>query len=268
MARLFNDASSEYLEIDQAVISDVPCAMVGWFTSNSLLDGQIIIGIADKDVGVRSMGIAARGDFVGDPVHAWSFFGDYRAAESSSGYSANTWHHVAGLWASATDRRVLLDHGSKGTNSQSQTASNLDRSSIGRVGDSSPGNYMSGRIAEAAVWDLSNWPGATGTDKADEFERLVIPALAVGYSPLFFRRGLVAYWPLGGQLSDDNSANETAGDRDIIGGYDMTPFNTPSVADHPPILYPGRRRVVFPAAVAAGTILPQMLQQGLYAGAS
>ncbi|MCK5601494.1 hypothetical protein KAR91_06490, partial [Candidatus Pacearchaeota archaeon] len=112
-----------------------------------------------------------------------------------------------------------------GTNATNRTPVSLDRTSIGRRGTSSPIKYMSGMIAEAAIWDLSNWPGATSGDKADNFEK-ILPSLVKGCSPLFFPLGLKAYWPLIRSLND------------IVGGFNLTDINGTIAADHPTIIYP------------------------------
>jgi hypothetical protein len=75
--------------------------------------------------------------------------------------------------------------------------------------------------------------------------------LAAGFSPLFVRpQSLVAYWP----LIRDN-------DNDIVGGYDMTAYNTPTVAAHPPVIYPVSPHVTyFAGAAPEGDALPMAMQ--------
>ena len=50
-------------------------------------------------------------------------------------------------------------------------------------------------IAEVAIYDLSVWPGATDSDKADNFEK-ILPSLADNFTPENYPLGLVAYWDL------------------------------------------------------------------------
>jgi hypothetical protein len=139
---------------------------------------------------------------------------------------------------------------------------NHDSTAIGRFNDSTPGGYFNGTVAEAAYWDLSSWPGATASDKADTFEAQALLSLAAGYSPLFFRLGLVAYWPLGGIYNDGNAANAANSDYDIVGGFHMDPQNTPSVADHPPMIYPpSALHMPFVAAAVSGNPWYYYVQQ-------
>lgn len=228
MARLFDDASEEYLKIDQAVVSGVPLAMAAFFKSDDLANNQVIISLTNA-AGSSIFMLWAAGPDGGDPIRVQT--GDEvsgAVAGTSSGYSAGTLHHACGIFASATDRRVFIDGGSKGTNAVNITPVNLNTTSIGARIRAAVSLPMSGLIAEAAIWDLSNWPGATNSDKADNFEK-ILDSLAGGYSPRFFSLGLKAHWQL---IRDE--------DIDIVGGYNMTPFNTPSIIAHPPIIYPQR----------------------------
>ena len=191
MALLFNDVGSEYAEVDNSPISGFPWTMACWFRSDDLTIDQVLMWLGDKDVADQYVFLGAAGTFAGDTVIALTDAGGISSAETSTGYSADTWHLATGVWVSSTDRRAYIDGGSKGTNTTSRVLSNAsDRVSIGRAGDSTPGNYMSGRIAEAAIWDVA----LTDTEIARLLRqpfRYVRPA------------NLVAYWPLWGLHSPE-----------------------------------------------------------------
>lgn len=229
MARLFNDGNNEYLEIDQAVVTVPPFAMACGFYSDDATIVQALMALVDKDAADEYHVLRIRGDVAGDPVSALSRTGaGGDDAKTSSGYSANTWHHACGIWAAATDRRVFIDGGSKGTDANNRAPAGIDRTSIGRLGDSSPALYMSGRLAEAAIWDLSTWPGATDILKADAWEASVLPALAAGRLPCEYQLGLVGYWPVWGLHSPEIDC--------ATGVYPMTLFNGPIQANHAPVV--------------------------------
>lgn len=224
MARLFDDAQSEYLQIEQAVLSGVPLAFVCRFNINDESISHALVGICDKAepneyflLMVQSSGasstvlVAARSTGASD----W--------AVTTSGYTENTWHHAAGIFVSATDRRAFIDGGSKGTNATDITPTGLDRLFIGMTRDNTPAIPASGMIAEVAIYDLSAWPGATDSDKADNFEK-VLPSL-VHYTPAAYPLGRVAYWDLIRDLNDK------------VGGYNLTASGT-VVAAHPNIIQP------------------------------
>lgn len=214
MARLFDDASTEYLEIDSAVVTAEPFTLAAWIYSDSSSVAQGVLFIGDKDNADAYHSLRLRGAAEGDPIGALTYDGDTAWASTSSGYSTDTWHHACGVWSATNSRAAYIDGGSKGTNSTSQSLPQTpDRTCIGRSGDSTPGHYMSGYIADAAIWNAA-------------LSDAEVAVLAAGFSPLFVKPGnLVAYWPL---IRDE--------DQDIVGGYDMTAYNTPTIAAHPPKL--------------------------------
>jgi len=227
MARLFDDAASQYLEYGGAVVTDYPFSVAIWFYSDSTAK-QTLFWVGDKDAPDNYFEMQLSGETSGT-VAATARGNDIEQhANTSSTYSTNTWHHTAAVFTDATDRAAFLDGGNKGTDNVDTTPSGLDRSTIGRSADSTPSDYMSGRIAEVGVWNVAL------TDAE-------VAILARGYSPLFVRpQNLVAYWPL---IRDE--------DQDRVGGYDMTAYNTPTIAAHPRVLYPAP-----PMAIAAPVAAP------------
>ena len=218
MARLFNDGDSEYLEIDQAVIAAPPNSCAAQIYSDNVASEPVVIQGGDKSSNQHRWGLTLRGDVDGDPVGAYTQVTSYSRTDTTTGYSANTWHHVAGVWYDATNRSAFIDGGSKDTNPAIQTILGQDRFSIGRNGRLSPGNYFSGSIAEAAVWNIAL------TDAE-------VAILAAGYSPLFVHpQNLVFYMP----LVRDN-------DEDIVGVLSLTAFSGnsgPGISAHPRIIRP------------------------------
>lgn len=252
MARAFDDGSSEYLEIDQAVIATPPFAIGCCYYKDSQSHADTLIWIGDKDADTdRHMLYLSAAN---NNLKFNSYDGSAGQAECTSG-SWNTWRHGCGILVSDTDRRVLMDGAYKGTNTTDITVSNLDRTSIGRQGHATPAGYMSGHIAEVAIWDLSVWPGATDSDKADNFES-VLPSFAQfgvgGVSPLYFSLGLVAYWPL---VRDIN---------DRVGGYSLTANGTTQSGFHPKVFYSGPQTAA--PISAAGTAVGVMTLNTRYWG--
>ncbi len=226
MARLFDDIQEEYLGLNQAVFTSLPSAMVARFNSNDIEQGGSLFCMGASDSDEHYQRIVIRSSAGGNTVLAQSHaVGVSSSAETTVGYTVNTWQHACGIFASPTDRRILLDGGSKGTATLEVTPTGLDLSSIGVLNALVPRNYMSGMIAEVAIYDLSAYPGATDSDKADYFEANILPHLAAGEPPGDYTTGLVAYWP----LRDD--------DLDYADDFDLTPINTPSWAEHPTVLH-------------------------------
>lgn len=219
MARLFDDAASDKLEFDVAPLTTTPFSMGCWFNPDVTTKSMTLMSISDKDATNQQHALIADGATLlsaGDPVVAASRGVTFGFASTSTAFSASVWQHALGVWGSATDRRVYLNGGGKGTNASNKTATNLDRISIGVLGDSSPSNFMDGLIADAALWNVS----LSDDDAA---------ALAAGVSPLLIRPdALVAYWPLIGAYSPEI---------DEVGAFPLTLTGT-AQADHPPIIYP------------------------------
>jgi len=223
MARLFDDAATEYLEIDQAVVTSLPLAMACWFNMDVDDVAVHLMSLVDKDSDSKYCNLRALSTDKKVGLHTKANGGE--TVYTTTSWTINTWHHACALNVAANDRRVFIDGGSKGTSAEAKPLpTDWDRTSIGRAGKSTPAGYMSGYIAEVAIWDLTNWPGATNADKADNFEK-ILSSLAKGFSPLFYPLGLKAYWPLIRGLNDK------------VGGYNLTANGT-VVAAHPKVIQP------------------------------
>lgn len=191
MSRNF-DAVDDKLEVSAAAVTAYPLTMACWFRSGSATADQCLMSIWDAGGSpVARWNLIASGATAGDPIIAQAQAGgSSRNANTTTGYSTNTWHHACGRFTSATSRDVYIDGGSKGSNTTSNTPTGLDTTGIGtREG----GLFMNGRIAEAGIWNVSLTEGE-------------INALAKGVSPLRIRpSALVAYWPLYGVASPENN---------------------------------------------------------------
>lgn len=248
MARSFVAASSQYLQINTPVLTAFPFAMAGWGNPTNVNNSYVLCSVCRSNYSNYQSWIAFAGGTAGDPIQAASH--NYGSSpviivSTTSGFTANTWTHAAGLF-SQSDKRAYINGGGKGVDTTAgPPASNHDRTAIGALRDFTPDGYFDGMIAEVGYWDLSVWPGATDSDKLDEFEKIV-PALAAGYSPLFFPLGLVAYYPLIGRTSPEI---------DVIGGYAMT-VSGATVAEHSQMLYPGLASLGIPVTAPAGATIP------------
>lgn len=235
MARLFDDGSSEYLDINTPVITDVPMTISLWLRTNDVTINQYGVTLADKDVDDQRFGIGAGGNIANDPLFFFVRDGGNSTLISTTNFmSVNTWHHgiITGVVSgSDADYKVILD-GDTGNAGDSGAgaarAVDLDRTSIGRMGDSTPSDYFSGDVAEVAVWNINL-----------SFAEAAI--LAAGYSPLFVRPQNLVFYP-----------NLIRGLNDKVGGLVLTASGT-TVSAHPPIIYPANVRVGIPEAVAPPT---------------
>lgn len=216
MARLFDDASSEYLSGSQSLVTGQPLTIAFWFYVDAT-------GLDQGAVSVFNSGSAAnRHNIYIDTVQAvraQSRDGVSNvSAPSSASASINTWAHAAGVWSADNARAAFLNGGNKGTNSTTVTPTGINSVSVGSF---TTGGSFSGRIAELGIWN------AALTDEE-------IAILADGVSPLFVRpQNLKMYFPL---IRDE--------DKSKVGDVSLTAFNTPSVDVHPRIIYPSAPQIM------------------------
>ena len=236
MARAFDDASLQGLRVTSAVVSAYPCTMACRFNCDDDAKTNKIMEVSNTATPQNDFFfMAAAGDIAGDPVQGYirSAGATARAVVTSTGFTANTWHHACFVATNSTSRTIYLDAGGavEDTNS-SNFITGADVTLIGRreqVGAIPTNSYFSGNLAEGAIWNVA----LTAAEVA---------ILAKGYSPLLVRpQNLVAYWPMIRDTDDD-----------IVGGFSMTPLNSPTIAAHPRVLYPiGPYMVPAAAAIAA-----------------
>ena len=238
MAILFDDASSQYLEYAGAVRSAHALSMACWFNSDDTTNNQSLISIGTNGGSARWALIAA-GGIVSDPIRAQSMnsAGSAGNAASGSGYLANTWHHAGGVFSASNSRIAYIDGTAGSANTTSITVSGVDRTTIGAAWATTLGNYMSGVIAEAAVWNVA----LTSADMA---------SLARGFCPWLVRpESIVAYWPLIGRTDPSISKH---------GGFGMTWNNAPVASPHPRIIWP-KRQAFSPDYAVAATVYPELM---------
>jgi hypothetical protein len=219
MARLFDDAASQYLHIASAVKTATPLTMACWFYSDDIAAYQVLMSLKHNGsaTGFNTFFLAAVGSVVGDPIRAFTgAAAAFSFADTTTGYSANTWHHACAVFAASNDRRAFIDGGSKGTENTARVPAGINETLIAKAGSTGLAQYMSGRIAEVAIWNVA-------------LSDAEVALLAKGFSPLFIQpHNLVAYYPL---IRDD--------DNDWIGGFNLTAVNAPTVGTHPPqIVHP------------------------------
>lgn len=214
MARLFNDAVSDFLKNTSAVVVATPLTLAAWFYSDDATANQTLISLGDTATNNNYFRLAIAGAVAGDPVRAQA---EYAAgpsqADSTTGYSANTWHHACAVFASDLSKAAYIDGGSKGTNATLAAPSSIDATAIGRLEKATPAQYMSGRIAYPAIW------AAALTDAEVSVLRFVRPCYVRPAS-------LIAYWPLYGRISPEI---------DVWGNFNMTVTGAVA-ADHPKLI--------------------------------
>lgn len=234
-------AAGAYLYNDSAVVTDVPVTLSCWFKAPNVTGNFALMTLGGRTSFERVM-IQASGGISGDPIRAQvsTSTNTIRRAVSASGFSANTWHHAAGVFESVTTRSAFIDGGNKGTYVLSTIAGSFDATDVlWERGNGTAQTYAAGAlIAECAVWNV-----ALSDDE--------IAILGAGYSPMFVRpQALKNYFPCFGRRG------ATEGEEDWIGNNGLLDVSNPVVSDdRPRIIYPTRAgRIVAPAIVNAPSL--------------
>lgn len=250
MARLFDDASTEYLVASSApppVGPDVSdrnrFSMSCWVKSDDATINQSLLWVGESGSPNRFTTLQLLGVTAGDPCRVLKNTygaGSVESAITANGYTANRWHHVCGVVTRVDLMNCYLDGdiGNKGTNTNSKSVVGHNSTAIGAARDSTPGAYTSGSIADVAFFDY-----------ALSEEQVV--SLSLGMCARFFDP--VMYPPL---IEDQ--------DLDIVGGVQFTRGGTPTVSDHPPLIFLEPIHYSFPAP--APSFIPYPRPRGTRGG--
>ena len=238
MARLFDDASSEYGTADSPPVTAVPFTIASWFKTDIDNANQAMVAIADSSVAQHwlRLGLSNTGVVQANARDG----GTNERASATAGYSTGTWGHACGVFASTTSRTVYFNGGNSATNTNSVTPAGIDRMAVGTAANSLYGTtlFMSGDLGEVGIWDVA----LSATDVA---------LLAKGFAPPMVRpASLVWYAPLIGRTSPEI---------ELISGNKLTLINSPAASPHPPILYPSFPMVSFVVMAAGGTAVKDII---------
>lgn len=241
------NGSSQYAA-KSALSLSYPFTIAGWMKADSNSATQILAS-AEKHSNADYNVIQSAGSVSGDPIRVGTYGTEWKLADTTSGYSTGTWTHFAGVWASDASRTSFIAGGSKGTNTESQTAV-AATFMVGAYKYGATAGHFDGKLAHIAVWSVA---------LSDEN----IALLASGISPLSVDSAhLVSYWPLFDDANDDQGTNH------------LTVANSPSfdTDDHPSVVvaYEDMAGTVSAASAVSGALKTDLLVDlaGTIAGTS
>jgi hypothetical protein len=210
MAYRFTRSSGQYLTATLAAALVEPFTLACWFNTADITNQQTLLGIQNLSNGHRS-NIFASGNLASDPVQAATTIGGTVGISNRIGYSANTWHHCAGVFLTTASRTVYLD-GAAGTTNTTSLSPSYGTPTVGigaRHSGTSWGIFSDANTAECGIWNVA----LTAAE---------IASLAKGMTCDKVRpQSLVFYAPLVRDLID------------YKGGLTITNNNTATVANHP-----------------------------------
>lgn len=242
MARTF-DGIDDNVNVNSTPVTAAAFTMCADFFTADTTNAQTMAFIGDKDVGNHFWALLADGATGGDPIIAAIDQGGTQTfPQTTTGYSANTWHRACLKEVSATSHAVFIDGGSKGTTADNVAPAGADRVSAGIRNRSSPDLPFAGRIANVTIWNI-----------ALSDAEIAILGGPRGMHPLRMRpANIVLFWPLG----------VASPEPDWSGGARNGTVTEATIGDNPPSMLPfGFDASYSPvsAAVAAAYLQKQML---------
>ena len=153
-AVLFDDAQSEYLGRNAAVIAGYPLTMEAWFASDDITLAQRVVTLGDTN-GKSVIRLSLYGSAVGDPIYgvAVNAVGAGSHAITTAGYTASTWYHAATIMTNSTTNDAYLNAANKGSDNVNITPAGIDNVRVGaeeRTSDPAK-NFFSGILDEVRI---------------------------------------------------------------------------------------------------------------------
>ena len=161
----FQSGSSEYLDYNSAStgphndITNYPFTICGWVKRRQSVTGAgTLVDMADSSA--TNVNFSVGFAVVGSAGTLEMFYRNGSNLSINGGFQAEigTWYHLAGVFTSTTSREFFINGVSAGTDTTSVTfPTGLDVSTVGRLGDSSPGSYLNSLAAYVRIFstDLS-----------------------------------------------------------------------------------------------------------------
>ena len=146
------DSTTGYVSRATTPITATPISIACWCTAD-ITSGRVLGGIGSST--------ASGGFMIGTTSGGLNFYAQTEAAGtavrslSASAYTAGTIYHVAGTFASATDRLVYQDGVAGTVNATSKTPVSLDTTCIGiYIRSAVATSFWDGRIWEFGIWNV------------------------------------------------------------------------------------------------------------------
>jgi hypothetical protein len=150
---LFDDVSSQYIVNSAPVLISTPLTLAAWFNLNDTSHRHVLVSLCGSANDHEwSMRIDRASGTQSVQAVCWDGVG-FGAASTTTNWSANTWHHGVAIFTHSISRTAYLDGGGVGTQTVTVSSPTVNTTSIGSVAISTPENYVSGRVAEARIYD-------------------------------------------------------------------------------------------------------------------
>jgi hypothetical protein len=180
------DGTNDYMEATSAVLTAGPLTFSAWINIDATGIAHRILSISSTTGNDRWSLFVGATNVISFQVGASSSF---FAVSTTASVGTGTWYHVAGTYSTAANQpmQVYLDGTKIGpTNSnRTPTAGNLNRTLLGSTYVTSAlTQYLNGRIAEAAIWDVVLSDAEISSLAKNFRSDLIRPASLKFYMPL------------------------------------------------------------------------------------
>ena len=157
MARGFTAASSHVLYVNAGIITAYPFTMACWAQAVDVTGTYCILFLGDKDSDSIYYEVQFSGAVAGDPIRLVVRNTTAVNLDTATGYSANTWAHVAAVLVSATERYVYINGAKTGSGGLTSVtfSANVDRFAVGSLYRLTPVIYLGGKVAEIGLWNTN-----------------------------------------------------------------------------------------------------------------
>lgn len=151
MARRFIRPSSQYLQVEKAIVTAAPFSMSLWYRPGVLDLAQTLFCIADSTSTTQVFATQILGTNVVRTMSTMSNFTSSTNIISTIG----EWVHICSVWdlPNGFARQIYLN-GTRTVGGNLVSPTGLNRTAIGRMADSTPDNYAGGEIGEVGVWSI------------------------------------------------------------------------------------------------------------------
>lgn len=232
MAMLFASASVEFLKSATAAITAAPLTFACRVFPLTQQFQFFMIARQEDTAVANSFVIYMAGAGGSFALKAETNAGGVGENSTTAEITANAWHNLTGVWASASSRTAWLDGIEATAETTTITPVSIDVMGVAGNPIATPNITYDGHMLDVAMWDAA----------LNDAEVLAYDA---GISPLLIRpQNLVVYIPL---VRDAAAIQDRLGTSWTIG---VTPTDSP----HRPVRYPWSQAIQppIPAAVAAG----------------
>lgn len=193
-------------------VDGAPFTVAGWFKLASTGTTQVIFSLCDSAADADRFSVLVTGS---DKLALGATdAGGTTTTTTATVLAAGDWHWFGAVFASSTDRTILLDDGSDfATSAAERVPASIDRLGVGCRATATPASHFSGSIANLGVWS----------------ESVPMAKLALLFGRRMdvrdFRRSTLVWAPNLRRVDDLLGANESTSDVDdgvATGAFDLS----------------------------------------------